>query len=1600
MQYNAREFLTSESYSSPENYSNLRERYDIYTKFSRAQFFLANPRQRGLENLNFINILESKKVDEEGRIVSIQQKMDEDLQNAIEGTFNDDLTEEANEILEKIDNEAKIKFLQLYFDSYMAPKMSDIQWRLGAVVRTMLETDSTDDLGLLINGQMYTRSNFAIPFYRRFWGGNDVLDKKEFFTSMYFPPFKVGHETKIEERTTFMKDIRKVNPNATFDQDNFLIKREGFSFREPGFKGINDYITFLQWLAEGTTGIVSTFLTEWDLSVYMQENLLTAVENGGPMKLFLNYRVRHDNPLSNAEGKYTNDRALVFNVAASAVSKIDFDCQKLWRPSDHPLSAFWMPYVKDRDWHMNNFKVENDEYDIEIPYMDIYDNTKADFPYEAKSMREIMRQQDYIGSILGTFPNFNLKYFQAFYYTDNDSLTDFEIKVQSWLKRVAGAEPGAAAQMKRGLNDFIEKAREEMLINGGYWGSPTPPGLSGGYMGRMMMKDAIGGGGGGQMTGGKMRSAASSGADNALEDQELNQIGNNDVAKDFMNSGLSNKADASTMARHIGINRFSPALFGGPHGSDFSPNTIQGYFQTDSKIMRNIPRLSPNNSNYFQSEDIEDKFTDLNQFYDDGTRLGASPNTSLEKLTNGILNYTIEYGFYRARRSTWIEGQIQFNPATNQFNTYIFPTRTPQGEQITYSGNYRFATKVITRTTNPWTARNWWYNYTAYMNIFNVSYFYRRGWRFFFVTIVNLVYRIGTYYFTGINPFRKVLFHSMPDTPWTITHHSFENFDNNNAPGSPFWNWVRTIAPTYGVKNNKEFTDRIRHKNAFILKFYGNEAKEKEFMNYMIGINQGQNASIPVIFCEGNENNRFTQGPESIFKANCTVRSFRNVIQNFMILKLLFIRIRIRLPNKFAHVPYISVDMASCDFFEDRLQDVLVTNRFHTGQDFPMHLKSIAMGQRASFYRDHPIQKFANRYFDTTVSFKVQNETSMNMLGLLVGAMLGGFVLMFAALLLAFRNRSAAASNDINWISSGRMGLSGIGILSSVQGINPSTTNLVASGINYNFRDYLAMPTFARDVPLANLPFKTFTFRGHSSGVRENDIMIRWWSRGGMPSYIARDMDDGLKKALVKIYTRAKFFPATRQSQPAAFIGIDIPIRNFLSIVLTQVSFYNFAKDCIIDSIDFETLYNSLFNCVDKAVIKACGMKADGTRIDPDKSHVLYNFWIDKAIQLFGRKSQFTSIKNNLRTEINTKITKFNFVIDKLAPLCQKNLTELTFNEICTCYNLIDSLKNETRKGLLEDFLFSYLNILYYYRLFFVAKRFNKENGTMWIMRALESVLEFIVPYASEDNPPKPPSKLQRRRPAYKIAFYELQNTTVVKQNALLNDMFLEEDRVKILYVKVKWVTKKEYDKWINYIDYQNDEIEVPEVIKVYRNGIEKYAEKPINGLYQFTSAEYLENDKNKKWNALHPQDRQRVINDFDSCVLQINWGDSPDLTPIRWDIFGTINVDNLFEYSRASVSPQELLCLIEEGADFWTINIPESLWPRVEGYRTKLKIRLYEEILDDINIKNDPYITLLGPMAYTMYPITNKQERPVPGVSAEVPEIYRHMNSGVDGFN
>lgn len=1541
----------NDKYTSLTTTGSLFERNESRTEDAFAQSALSEPLILSkIDNKNWFNILIKKQISSQDATISKTEKEEEEMKSLLSGSFSYGVDEEANELLRQLDQEAQLKFLQMYYDSYMSPEASDLKWRLGDATGVVMDTAYNDELGTIQDGAIYTRSNFAVPFEKYFWSNGKLKKTTNHFSSLFFPPYKVGSKSSIKISKAPSQD----DGNSTFNLDTFKLKRNDFTYRGAGFKAINDNIHFLQWVTEGVTGVVSTYLTEWDLSLYMQEGLLAPQANGEPLKLYLNYRIEQDNPLSHNK-QYQGEKSLVFNVTGSAVSKLFYDCQNPWRPSDHPHSAWWVPYAKGKDWDLLNFDL-NDEEDpsnnINIKYMSIYDgyvdNKKklskySAFNYSSNEIKDILKHQDYIGTVLGCHPNFKLKYYQSMYYTSGDIMTDFEVKLNNIINQIAGADKGEVEEAELTIDELVRMSKEEMLLNGGYSGGPSPAGIDASSVAsRMAIQDAIDirNAGTGKVSMRtilrKMTQKRKAGMDQGLKTATMAQksgpsvgssTGYSNQASDFLNS-FSGNLDASVMAKYPGINRFSPALYGGPHGADYSPSTGQAYFDENNFLMRNVARITPS-AGYYEKN---------NSHYRNANSNGKEPRATIDRARAGLPNFRQGIQEVPIHVTEFVDEELIITGSTFSLR---FPTHK-NGQKITwitkrkrywffrwrYRNVYPTKTKRIKKEMSFPHYYSSFKNYDAYRRgldlknrlekSFKVTNFRREGDWMRYTLEYSVLSREARYIRIEYRPFKNYFLHDMPDAKWSIYQHTVGSTSTNNKASS-FWKNLKVKG-----SNVDYFTKYLINSKNYVLRFQ-NSQTEKDVITYMLGINKGRNPSAKLIFCEGNEGGRYSKGPRSFFRAKCTVKSFRNQVRTPVYRRFLWWRWISYYKSTYHYTPYIDVDMSTVDFFEDNVHIKPYSNKDLSGHDVPIHLQSMDAAHTGKLIESkfHPLQRFEDRKEDI-----LENS-----------------------------------GNTGGWKSRSTIGISGIGILSSIQGVDPvgPTSPLVR------------LPAGSLEKPIKLLPFKTHK-KSKWSSVRWDTINnISWWSPEPNISYTSSAVDEGLKKAILNMYTRATFFTDQEDgdSKPL-FVGLDVPVRNFLSAIAGQLSYFYFLKGYV-DTVSFEVLHVALDTCVDKCVLKASGRDAKGNSITPDRYHVLYSYWIEQAIKLFGNKKDLIKNKKALQAAIDLKIVKLEECIEQLKTSCAKNLEDWSYKEIIDSFKVVQSAEEVFKRNEVETFLFSYLHILYNYRFFFIAKRFNKEDGTMWIMRALESIIDQIVKGPNAIGPPPSPismmSMMLKDYPSYKIAFYELQNSSDDKRAALINNTSLEEDRIKKVYVKVDWVEKEDYLRWLRHKDNPIDNFEVSEVVEIEHNKIIRYAKKPEDGMYQLVSKEWNKNEVDKLWNKNHPGNL-RVTKDYDEVIYNINWGDSEHLTPIRWNIFDTINLNGLLEYSSASVSAEELVCLIEEGADFWTVSIPEHLWPRATGYQNEIKLEAYREASLGNDIGNDAAISLLGPSAYSVYPI------------------------------
>jgi hypothetical protein len=1824
-------FWRSKTATSPFEFATQWERLNTYidtAKFNRVLVTNnGNVKPSGMSLIDFLKIKRDNVWSE--AIARFPGNIDEQQAYANEvGILSD---EELATFANITQNEVPKKALELYFNAYMAPAQSDIQWRLGQVTGMYMGSEADTGMeGIIDNkGRIYTRTNFNQSLKVKFWNGEmgtGISEANQYYANLFFPPYKIGTDYKIEDKTYIMDD-GTLPIDATFDQDAFMLKRDGFTYRDPGFKAVNDNINFLQWCLERATGLVSTYLTEWDLSVYMQEHMIAAEPNAGPMKLWLNFRVKQDNPLATEKQGYTTDRAYCFSVLNSAVSKIDFDCLKYWRPSDYPLSPYWMPYVKGYDWDIKFAEIHDDDIGTQekIPYMSVYDENPI-FSYNRKNLKDIIKHEDYIQISNSGWKNMDMQYYQVLYSIENESLSEYDLKLKKYIDKVAGCDFGKSGRYD--LSHLKADSWSDMIASGGYIGADAPAGMggAGGASGAkskkaQFLKWMINGGSHDEDDGSDMIQQLNQGKQDAAS-YASDMLGPSPQATNGKVSAAdiqeARRKQASTMGKYVGINRLSPALFGGPHGSSYSPLTIQGYFDTYNKALRNTPRISPHTAQDFTSDFKYDLYEGNNAFYYNSTPNSCSPSKSLGYMKKGVYSWVPAYARFKVQTTKLIKGEIKYRSIGWRGQLYYdFPTQIG-GFTVYYSGDYVWESVTEFKIDGLWheNSNDWWNNYYSYYDDYCIRKRAHQNGLWGWLTTTQNIYRTGTFYEYVTRPYKKYLLHDEPDVKWSITTHKVLKYETDGSWNGPYWKLLRGLFDRINIR--RKYIMYVSQDTLYKLNIE-DSAAEQRVREYMIQAGRGENPRAPLFFCQGNIEGRYTQGPESIFQANCRIEQYVTETQ-VMVPRLVWntidspfwnaFRIFLRIPHiiyeyktVYGYVPYIAVELNDADllFWADKLHTRPYNNEWKGSVEKPLQFESVPKFEEIISPDDDPLVKFRGNHnykFSSGYEEEYTEVITRQILTLPSGEVnypnpewlyppvrrrTGKSIIPVQTVPIGPGNNPVASSellgmpevkfrnlpprveiennklesqiidktncwickdytvdsskyaegeldviteylrypddyyvkdlrgkylldagkkvpyymevvyerkdnadievmdadwlhpkahdtdtanyqqtyipgpgtitksvryyaHDIpsgwwdtkdvskllggghykieyyphiksaqdvsrekdlralpgfsdyvwpsdlfsggektrghyNWRSIGTAGIKGIGLLGKIPGIEPNVEDTEFE----EFSKWLCIdPKIYMNVPMSKIPWKTHKVSTTNVKKGLTTEGIEWTLPGGSFDYNEFDMDDGLKNAISTMASRATFFRVDAPSIPA-LIDLSVPFRVLLNICLTQQSFINLLKEVLLDSVDFETLYQMVDDCVDKSVSKANGFYIPE---DPDEeakgdpNHILYDYWLDNIIKILRDKTQHAKNRELVERDFADKLGKLQYAIDILTPMSKTWAKDWTWKQILDGYDVLQILKDSANElTYVEKYIMGYIHILYNYRLFFICKRFNKQDGTMWTMRALESILNFVAPYNTDDNPPPSPMKMMKKEPAYKVAFVEFQNTFSMKQHAIVYNEQLDQDRVRVCYVKVEWGTRKQY---LAYEAWKKDPVNNPEsieVVKIYHKGKIKYAKKPIDGTYSLISKEILDNEKNIKWNNTHQEEPQRPIEGYDIANWWIDWGDSPDLTPIRWNVFINLDPDKLIEYCEGNISPEELICLAEVGSDFWTVTVPESIWPKAYGLKTKVKLKHYDPIQPIQSLRGDAYVAILGSQAYTLWPITEKQDAPNPAV-------------------
>ena len=1516
----------------------------------------------------------------------------------------------------------------------MSPVKSDSEWRLGNVISSvpvLRRTPQTTAQGLL-----YTASNYNQVFdVKSFspYSSNSEFSYKETYANMWFPPFTNngqigGKASSLQEWVDLrqkalhgdknaQEKLDKSVDNSYFDLNSMIDYRGNFTYRTPAFKSLNDNIIYLQWLFERISGIVSTYLTDWDLSVYMQEGLLTK-GNSTPKYISLTHRMADDCPTPGMEVHSYN-----YGVINACVSKLFGSNTEKWDPSMFPLSPFWQSYPSWSRRKSQFTLAYSEELERRIPTPNFYwqglDSSTGTRP--DRSFLSRIQFDDFQGAALAGWNSWQLYYWKALYCNDGDGLTEADViamnSASGWVKNRKLIAENFYTNWKIDIKGHQEETDDTYSDMG--------------------ESNSSSGGGDGYKAGGRAaarlmnsRSSKNNAAIQAANNAGLSKTLNGDK-KTFL--GIDDKSmDA---AKTTGICQRNPALFGGPHGVSHSPLSIQSYLEVNNTWLRNVPRLSPNgkttDSEYnllkMPSDNTLGNFKGAEKWFASETHYVRGYKKHYEhSFTEGILylkqglqcynwcqayTWVYEYGWFPGRMVS--SGCLAWPVWDNYINGhYIHWGEHGIGSNcgcwhwmwwtmVLGENGYRIVSNFSDGSQNAWTAylgesSRWWWNGTWY------------------VTTLSPV-RFGFYSYMVTTWYKKYFLHSEPTTQWKI-----HKVQMSNAQIAPWWStgvWgVFKMAVSWlfggpGLVSTAHYTSYDEYR----LTLPGPVSRARQYVSATTGYNlplthtrnedrvadlmvdlTGRGKSADIIFLEGNYSigDRIANGPLNIFRCPVSHKDYQYVYWIKKSKSCIWRRTKTWYEPRVGYDDYLSVKVHSCDVYFPNVS-----------QRSPVFTNNKASND---FIKDSTVHPWSQGRCDA-----VDLEDRFHYIGSSITHING---------------------ETPSW---GYYGVEGYGLLGCIPGLDTGIIDNPPYEMYSNKLQVDDAYRYDRRLMDSKLNWYSIYNKG-SNSVWHNG---RWWylPNGGMPSVYTYRFDEGLRKSWINACTRGTFYIDEQldmnwnQWKPELkhywSVPIDVSFRVFFNQLLYQRSYLDVFHEYFCGHIDGKidgmngtstAPYIFDFDAMNKII--AGDARNDGlisrkvysladpvnTLItDPENPQITcnkheiygYNQWIKLAREWFcNSPARNVEKRKTLTNYIIKRKAVYDAAINYFRDFVKNDIKEFSFNQYLTARNHIATVQEViTNNTALDEFFYAYLNVLYEYRKYFINKRCNKEDGTLWQMRALESMLPMVV---NAQNTSEPPPISNYFSPKYKVSFYEIQNSAILKAQAALNKKSLDYDRIKTVYVNVEYTSKEAWEESNKKL--LNKEIDEPEVVRVrywyypknadgtfkkdkngkpykkYGQGF-KYAKKPVNGVYRLESKEFLDNLSKINYNLQVKDGNYKEVDPkIEEAYWYIKWGTTDTTiekelgeTDILFDVFTTINVGKAMDLVTSGVnSPKDILCGSKESNDYWTVKVKTS-YPRSIGYKNDIKLVPYNpDSVSDSSIEN----ALCGISSSLLYPITEAQ--------------------------
>lgn len=1489
--------------------------------------------------------------------------------------------------IKAVERIANSEMISLFIDAYMnADAASDLYYRLGEV-NSVVNTNQPIPGRTDSYGNINTTCDVAVDFEEEFITSSGTTKLKNTYANMAFPPYRAVNS--YDTAPSWYSDYEAYKIATSEEPRNFsanllMRKAEGATYRNTGFKALNDNILLMQKVFGDVSGIVSTYFTEWDISLYMQEGLNASqgvTANGTKYTKFLPYtliyRIEEDNYLG-PESALEPGAAYTTGVLNAALTTVGTVPETMWEIKKYPWSAYWTPmkeYIAFKrcfNLHYNRYLKAIDLEDVLPKYQNIlkirggsYELNSGTF---SSAIRTRVARKDFLGAILeedrqmailsGYESLKNIPYWRTVYNEEGDSLGELDQVISDESLTTKSEMARAVASYYLHTADIFEEDDED-----GDEDSDSDDNL----LNAAVNDDSGGGGGGGKLTMSKLtkkcKSKRKSGKSDALTRADTARNDGSLTSANPFSAGATNGIDDNDEKGHTeskysaaaGISNWNPAFFGGPHGADYSPESIQGYFDKDSRILRNVPRLdwSQDVSKATLTPSIEDlRWSGNNKYYSDlrdrdngeGGNIDPlcrNPGRCLKILQKGMgeiskiwkaqVLYRNDKYWYSGRTdnrrpgaSNWTEA-VQNALGVRDYQDTSFPSYSiydlkgnrywRQAYSRGVNGMYLYMQNHLTSregilgglldglgevsdSNMNMYARQQYNKYLNYKRkIFGINwlplwyflphlewdYWTIRIWRIrikiwyikriyftnhWFRSNTTLTYRPYVHTKDPVRvwyPVDAYNMHSEPEVNWKIINSPITGYRYlNNSDLS--W-WLPTVARNYFWWTGKPYkytnacyVAKINSGSSYKLCIdgawdpnhsfvkdgyrYGMTVKEKEFADKFIMPFGGFDNWVRAYFFETRSFGK--EDYKSIFDARVCLHK-RSVIWYEPVYATRYEHYHYT-SYSYNYGYYYSYNYNYCgtravtyihhyqpivrytydilvDMSSNTFRHLATANRF-----YPVY-----SGKPNDWIKKSNIHLAPNWYQYVIDPYEQGSDNSLKLRSIALDAHSVPAVRMIK------RDASVITAN---------MGWCGKGIFGFIPG----------STVNENLVDHSQhgfCNSIFTDKPLyqciQRVPYVVSTDcypENYSNGMYTRQVVTRYGWR-----YMTEAQQRFFANVILGITFRVRM--NDKGDTVLTNVSLATPFKVLSQVALLSKSRMQACLN-ILESIDWKSVVY-LMDFVDREIYNC-----ETPKSDLDEAMV-YDYWIDQGKKkFFKNEASATQYAKQALNEIRTRISVLDDIVNNLKSFQSNTDLNVKMGDIVSAAGALPELKKKYGTSTIpEEFLYTYLRILYQYRRYFINKRCDKNEGTLFMARALERLGRIAYKISNVVDLPDTVLDADGTKD-YEIVMQVIQNSNTAKVEAITDpSKVLDQDYSKYVFIKVEYYGPAK--KTFATPAYQYAEGEVDEGVEVTSSldgdGVthyyhpetnrevvyiplrDKWAYLPLEGTYKVTSDEVEENN-------------------------------------------------------------------------------------------------------------------------------------------------------------